>query len=139
MQVYQRLAEIRRQEKNSETISENFKRLYSQGLQVALFNKLETDFWYRPLMRSTVNNQASKRNVLMTGQRIKFDKNAVIGAGGFSKIYKHEFNSSCEAVKVLDITGEFCEIFRSKDKNEPLNCLYEGKDKQTVLKTQISI
>ena len=82
-----------------------------------------------------LNSQASNRNVLVNGQRIKLNKGDVIGAGGFSKIYKQ---SSYEAVKVLNITGEFGERL-SKVPSKSVVCLYEGKDLQTQISSKILI
>ena len=137
MKIYLMIAKIRRQQKNSGTVNENLSNNYKNRRKDALSNKVEGDFWYRPLVISSPDYEVPNQNVLVTGQRIYFNQHE-IGAGGFSKIYKHKFNSTYEAVKVLDITGEFGAVFTSQNKNEPTrDCSYDGKDKHTELHTQI--
>ena len=98
MRIYLKIAEIRRQQKKSGTFNDKIFDSYKRMRKDALSYEVEGDFWCRPLMRSTLNNQVPNRNVLVTGQRINFDRDDFYRAGGFSKIYKHKLNSSYEAV-----------------------------------------
>lgn len=124
MRIYDMIAQIRSQQKKYESIDEESLKHYIKNRKEALSNKVEVNFWFRPLMRNTLVDQVSNRNVLITGQKINLSESAVIGAGGFSKIYKHQLNSSLQAVKVINITGDFGEIY---DKGVTRTCLLEGQ------------
>ena len=138
MNIYSMIALIRTHRKHGKNIDGPVLNRYFKDRKAALTAKVEADFWFRPLMSNFTNqvnsqrinyesDQVSNRNVLVTGQRINYESE-VIGAGGFSKIYEHKLSSSYEAVKVIDITGEFGVFYQLEKPDKEIDCFNEGND-----------